>query len=84
MHPDTIPAPESAPAAILTDADILREAAQALADYDRHKAALRASEIALRALCRQYDQATGTRGMQAYHLRLNCEARGLLPIPRIG
>ncbi|MGV0954701.1 MAG: hypothetical protein ACOYBR_10345 [Fluviibacter sp.] len=84
MHPDTIQAPERAPAAILTDMDVLREAATLLAEADRLRAATRANEIALRALCRQYDLATGARAIQPHHLRYNCEARGLLPIPRIG
>lgn len=81
--PITDVTPITLPASIMTEADILREAAQALADYDRHKAALRAAEITLRSLCRQYDLATGTRGIRDYHLRHACELRGLMPVVRL-
>lgn len=77
------PAPAT-PAAILTELDVLRAAAHALAQSEALRKALRANEAELRTLCRQYDAASGTRGFAPYHLRAVCEARGLLPIPRIG
>lgn len=67
------------PAAILTDLDILEDAAQELARNERMRLALRDSDNRLRALCRQFDAASGTRGIQPYHLRHACEARGMLP-----
>ena len=78
MHTDTTTAPLRAPVAVLIDADILREAATALLEAERLKAATRANDIALRTLCRQYDLATGARGIQPHHLRYACEARGLM------
>lgn len=57
---------------------LLQEAAEALQEHDRLKAAIRANEAHLRALCRQYDRASGTWGFQPHHLRRACEARGLL------
>lgn len=77
------PAPAT-PAAILTEMDVLRAAAHALTHDEALRKALRANETELRTLCRQYDAASGTRGFAPYHLRAVCEARGLLPIPRIG
>jgi len=81
MTATTTTAPDAlrAPVAILTADDILREAAEALAEHDRLLAAIKASHDRLRALCRQYDQAAGVWGFQAHHLRRACESRGLLP-----
>ena len=70
--------------AVLTEQDILQEAAHALAEQDRLRMQLRLLEDRVRRLCRQYDLASGTRGFAPYHLRNACEARGFLPIPRIG
>ena len=66
------------PTAILTEADILQQAAEALQESDRLQQALKANETTLRALCRLYDKAGRTWGIQPYHLRRNCEARGML------
>lgn len=66
------------PVAILTEADILRSAADALQEYERLRAALRDADTALRILCRQYDKAAGIWGAQPHHLRRACEARGLM------
>lgn len=69
---------EKTPAAILTDADLLQQAAEALREADRLRDAVRDSDNRLRALCRQYGQATRVWGFQPHHLRRACEARGLL------
>lgn len=66
------------PTAILTEADILQQAAEALRESDRLQQALKDNEATLRSLCRLYDKAGRTWGIQPYHLRRNCEARGLL------
>jgi len=66
------------PTAVLSDMDVLREAVTALQEHDRLRAAMRANELTLRTLCRQYDAATGTRMFQPHHLRYACEARGLM------
>jgi len=70
---------ERTPAAVLTEADILSEAAEALREADRLRAALRDSDNRLRALCRQYGQAAGVWGFAPHHLAQACKARGLLP-----
>lgn len=69
---------ERLPAAILTELDILEQAADALEEYERLRKALRNADDTLRTLCRQYDKAAGTTGFQPYHLRNACVARGLL------
>lgn len=69
---------ERIPAAILTEQDVLLEASAALQEHDRLRAALRASEARLRVLCRQYDAASGYRGIAPHHLAQACKARGLL------
>lgn len=69
---------ERTPAAVLTEADILSEAAEALREAERLRAALRDSDNRLRALCRQFDKASGIWGSQPQHLRLACEMRGLI------
>lgn len=61
-----------------SDQALLQEAVEALQEQDRLKAATKANESRLRALCRAYDRASGTWGFQPYHLRRACEARGLL------
>ena len=66
------------PVAILTADDILREAAEALREADRLREAARDSDARLRALCRQFDKASGIWGSQPQHLRLACEMRGLM------
>ena len=69
---------EQTPTAILTDLDLLQEAAEALREADRLRDATRANDTRLRHLCRQYGQATRVWGFQPHHLRRACEARGLL------
>ena len=63
---------------ITEDQTLLQEAAEALAEHERLKKALTASEVRLRALCRLYDRASGTWGFQPHHLRRACAARGLI------
>jgi hypothetical protein len=67
------------PAAILTEQDILQQAAEALQEADRLQQATKANEATLRSLCRLYDKSMRTWGFQPKHLRLECEARDLLP-----
>ena len=66
------------PVAILSEMDVLKDAAQELARNERMRLALRNSDTRLRTLCRQYDLAAGTRGFAPYHLAQACKARGLL------
>lgn len=58
--------------------DTLADAAEALLEHERLRAALRASDDRLRVLCRQYDGAARVWGTRPEHLRHACEARGLL------
>lgn len=67
------------PTAVLTDLDILEDAAQELARHERMRLALRNSDNRLRALCRQYEAATGYRMLTPTHLGHMCRARGLMP-----
>lgn len=57
---------------------ILKQAAKALRDHDKARAALKAQEAHIKALCHEYDVAAGVWGFQMHHLRNACEARGLL------
>lgn len=66
------------PAAILSEMDVLREAAEALQEHERLRMAMRASDDRLRLLCRQYEAATGYRMLTPTHLGHMCRARGLL------
>ena len=66
------------PTAVLTDLDILEDAAQELARHERMRLALRNSDNRLRALCRQYEAATGYRMLTPTHLGHMCRARGLM------
>lgn len=66
------------PAAILSEMDVLREAAEALQEHERLRLAMRASDDRLRLLCRQYDAASGYFGVAPHHLAQACKARGLL------
>ena len=66
------------PTAVLTDLDILEDAAQELARHERMRLALRDSDNRLRALCRQYEAATGYRMLTPTHLGHMCRARGLM------
>ncbi len=67
------------PTAVLTDLDILEDAAQELARHERMRLALRDSDNRLRALCRQYEAASGYRMLTPTHLGHMCRARGLMP-----
>ena len=66
------------PAAIMTEMDVLREAAQALQEHERLRMAMRASDDRLRLLCRQYGDAARVWGVAPHHLTQACKARGLL------
>jgi len=66
------------PVAILTENDILAEAARALAERDRLEKAVKDCDAALRVLCRQYGDAARVWGTGPQHLRQACIARGLL------
>ena len=66
------------PAAVLTEQDILQDAAEALQEHERLRAALRDSDNRLRVLCRQYGQAAGVWGFAPHHLAQACRARGLI------
>jgi len=67
------------PAAVLTDIDILKEASAALQEHERLRLALRDSDTSLRALCRQFEVASGYRALTPIHLGHMCRARGLMP-----
>ena len=66
------------PVAILSEMDVLREAADALQEHERLRAAMRASDDRLRLLCRQYGDAARVWGVAPHHLAQACKARGLL------
>lgn len=66
------------PAAILSEMDVPREAADALQEHERLRLAMRASEDRLRLLCRQYGDAARVWGVAPHHLAQACKARGLL------
>ena len=66
------------PAAIMSEMDVLREAAQALQEHERLRLTMRASEDRLRLLCRQYGDAARVWGVAPHHLAQACKARGLL------
>ena len=66
------------PVAIMSEMDVLREAAEALQEHERLRQAMRASDDRLRLLCRQYEAATGYRMLTPTHLGHMCRARGLI------
>lgn len=66
------------PVAIMSEMDVLREAAQALQEHETLRAAMRASDDRLRLLCRQYGDAARVWGVAPHHLAQACKARGLL------
>lgn len=66
------------PAAIMSEMDVLKEAAEALQEHDRIRQAMRASDDRLRLLCRQYGDAARVWGVAPHHLAQACKARGLL------
>lgn len=66
------------PHAIMTEDDILMDAAQALQEREQLQAAMRASDNRLRALCRLWGDAAGLWGTAPHHLAQACRARGLL------
>lgn len=57
--------------------DILKQAAEALAEEDRLLLAIRVNKEVLRYLCRQFDKAERTTGIQPHHLRTACNSRGI-------
>ena len=59
----------------MTTDDILLRAGRAFAELDRAQAAVRAAEAKLSSLRREYDLATGTRGLRVESLRNLVEAR---------
>lgn len=65
------------PVSVLTDLDVLRKAAKALRKAERLRQEMRETDNELRALCRLYDAAVGTRGFAPHHLAQACKARGL-------
>jgi len=69
---------ERIPAAILTEQDLLLMASEALQEHERLRLALRDSDSRLRALCRQYEAASGYRMLTPTHLGHMCRARGML------
>jgi hypothetical protein len=56
---------------------VLQMAADALAEQDKLRVALRANDARLTALCRLYDAVERTTGIQPHHLRTACEMRGV-------
>jgi len=56
---------------------VLQMAADALAEQDRLRTALRVNDGRLTALCRLYDAVERTTGIQPHHLRTACEMRGV-------
>jgi hypothetical protein len=52
-----------------TERDILTEAAEAFAEYDRIHAQMRAAEERVQELCREYGRATRRFGYAPFHLR---------------
>lgn len=57
--------------------DVLHKAADALAEQERLRVALRVNDARLTALCRLYDAVERTTGIQPHHLRTACEMRGV-------
>jgi len=57
--------------------DVLRKAAEALAEQEHLRAAQRINDTRLTALCRLYDAVERTTGIQPHHLRTACEMRGV-------
>lgn len=57
--------------------DVLRKAADALAEQERLRVAMRTNDARLTALCRLYDAVERTTGIQPHHLRTACEMRGV-------
>lgn len=60
------------------EAEVLREAAEALKENERLRKQIRQNEDRIRKLCRKFDDASGSRGFAPYHLRNACESRGFL------
>ena len=52
-----------------TAQDVLRDAAEALAEHDRIHAEMRAAEARVQALCSEYGDVTRRWGYAPYHLR---------------
>ena len=62
----------------ITEMDILKDAAAALQEHERRRAAVKESDETLRALCRRWGETAGLWGVSPDHLRRACEARGLM------
>lgn len=62
----------------MTENEILEEAAILLVVEEEIRTQARLLERKIKKLCREYDMASGTRGIAPFHLRLACEARGIL------
>lgn len=56
---------------------VLQMAADALAEQERLRVAMRTNEVRLTSLCRLYDAVERTTGIQPHHLRTACEMRGV-------
>lgn len=56
---------------------VLQMAADALAEQERLRVAMRTNDARLTALCRLYDAVERTTGIQPHHLRTACEMRGV-------
>ena len=64
--------------ATMSEVDILTRAAQALLERENLRKATKIADDNLTALCRLYDDASGSRGMAPHHLAQSCRARGLM------
>ena len=78
MTIDTLDKPAQAISRTEAQLEVLTEAAEALRAHDALQKALRDSDARLRALCHRYDMVSSTWGIQPYHLRQACQARGLM------
>ena len=63
--------------AAMSEVDILTRAAEALLERERIRQAGIAADERIRLLCRQYETATGARGVAPHHLAQSCRARGI-------
>lgn len=62
----------------MTENQILEEAAVLILLDEELRSQKRILDGKIKKLCRSYDMASGTRGIAPFHLRLACEARGIL------
>lgn len=66
----------------MNEAAIIRKAEAKLAQHKRQTDALRKTEHALKALCREWDMATGARGTTPVHLQK--VVNGVSPVKGFG